>query len=132
MKESWWKKNNNWNYLEDHIKDQQKQIEESKNKYIQLLNFSDSIDKLHSHNAEESKINEEDYEKIKVLLNSKIEENKSLIEENEKFKIEISGWKKKLMNESQQNNEYVKDLINQIKDLQEKNFEFQKNGLKLK
>ena len=36
------------------------------------------------------------------------------------------------MQESQQNNEYAKDLINQIKDLQEKNFELQKNNLKLK
>lgn len=97
-----------------------------------MLNFTESIDKLQPQNTEETKISEEDYEKIKVLLNSKIEENKSVVEENDKFKIEISEWKKKLMQESQQNNEYVKGLISQLKDLQEKNFELQKSNLKLK
>ena len=97
-----------------------------------MLNFTESIDKLQPQNTEETKISEEDYERIKVLLNSKIEENKSVVEENDKFKIEISEWKKKLMQESQQNNEYVKGLISQLKDLQEKNFELQKSNLKLK
>lgn len=54
------------------------------------------------------------------------------MEENDRFKLEISEWKKKLMHESQQNNEYVKGLISQLKELQEKNFELQKGNLKLK
>ena len=65
-----------------------------------------------------------------MVANTKTEENKSLKEECEKFKLEVNEWRNKLMQESERNNEYNKELVDQIKDLQTKNFELQKSAKK--
>jgi len=99
---------------------------------MQLLNFGESIGKLNTSASKEIEHEEEEFEKLKIIANTKTVENKSLLEELEKIKQEVNVWRNKLVDESERNNEYSKDLIVQIKDLQAKNFELQKADKKLK
>ena len=97
---------------------------------MQLLNFSESINKFSNAPNNDSRLSTSEFEKLKIVSNTKTEENKSLKEECEKLKIDLNQWRTKLMQESERNNEYNKELVEQIKDLQTKNFELQKANKK--
>lgn len=59
------------------------QIDDLKKKNNELLSFMDNIKQLNSTEEKENIVDSKEYEKLKVLYDSKIGETKSLKEDNE-------------------------------------------------
>jgi len=80
--------------------------------------------------AQESKpeFTQEEYDNIKIRLESRIEENKTLKNEKNILENEVSEWRKKIVEDSEKNNDYVKGLITQIKEMHIKNSTMEKKS----
>lgn len=111
------------------MEDTNAQMEELKTRYNQLLNFRDNIDTLNTFEDDGAKVDIKEYEKLQLMLNNKIEENKSLQDVISKHTKEISDYRHKLIEESEKNNEHLKELTTQIKDLRQKNFELENKSI---
>jgi hypothetical protein len=111
------------------LEDNNAQMEELKTRYNQILTFKDNIDTLNAYEDDGAKVDIKEYEKLQLMLSTKIEENKSFKDEISRYNKEISDYRHKLIDESEKNNEHLKELTNQIKDLRQKNFELENKNI---
>jgi chromosome segregation ATPase len=126
------KEKSNSEYLKSQIDAYKAEIEELKNKNLQLLNFTDSLGRLNTEQQQHPQANQEEYNKLKILFESKSEEVKGFKEEAERYKDEVKEWRKKLVEESEKNNEYVKSILDKNKNLQTKYNEFERKCIDFK
>jgi hypothetical protein len=111
------------------LEDNNAQMDELKTRYNQILTFKDNIDTLNAYEDDGAKVDIKEYEKLQLMLNTKIEENKSFKAEISRYNKEISEYRHKLIDESEKNNEHLKELTIQIKDLRQKNFELENKNI---
>lgn len=88
------KEKSNSEYLESQIETCKVEIEELKNKNLQLLSFTDSLGRLDTEQEQPSQASQEEFNKLKVLYESKSEEIKGFKEEAERYKDEVKEWRK--------------------------------------
>lgn len=115
------KEKSNWEYLES-------QIEIQKTKNTQLLEMIDNLGELDKAQESKPEFTQEEYDNIKIRLESRIEENKTLKNEKNILENEVSEWRKKIVEDSEKNNDYVKGLITQIKEMHIKNSTMEKKS----
>jgi hypothetical protein len=111
------------------LEDNNAQMDELKTRYNQILTFKDNIDTLNAYEDDGAKVDIKEYEKLQLMHNTKIEENKSFKAEISRYNKEISEYRHKLIDESEKNNEHLKELTIQIKDLRQKNFELENKNI---